>query len=188
MSVSALVAQYGYAFVFAGALAEGESILITAGFAAHRGMLQLPLVIAVAFAAGTLGDQVYFYLGRRHGRRLLARWPTLARQARRVEPMLARHPNAAIVSVRFLYGLRTAGPIALGALGVSPARFVALNLLSAALWALAFCVLGYQFGNLLQRLLPRLHAVEEVALIAVLAAALGWTLWRHWRARRQPPV
>jgi hypothetical protein len=32
------------------------------------------------------------------------------------------------------------------------------------------------------------HAVEEVALIAVLAAALGWTLWRHWRARRQPPV
>lgn len=185
MSVTALVAQYGYAFVFAGALAEGESVLIAAGFAAHRGMLQLHLVVAVALVAGTLGDQVCFYLGRHQGRRLLARWPTLRAQMQRVQPMLARHPNGAIVSLRFLYGLRIAGPIALGALGVSPLRFALLNLLSAALWALLFCLLGYQFGNVLQRLLPRLHAVEETALVAVLIAALGWTLWRRHRARRR---
>ena len=185
MSVAALVAQYGYAFVFAGAMAEGESILITAGFAAHRGLLQLHLVLVVAFVAGTLGDQVYFYLGRRHGRRLLARWPALAQHMQRVQPMLQRHPNAVIVSLRFLYGLRTAGPIALGALGVSPVRFVLLNLLGAALWALIFCLLGYQFGNVLQRLLPRLHALEEAVLITVLIVALAWTLWRRQRARQR---
>ena len=181
MSVSALVAQYGYAFVFAGALAEGESVLLAAGFAAHRGMLELDRVIAVAFVAGTLGDQLGFYLGRRHGRRLLARWPSLQAKLQRLEPMLARHPNAAIVSVRFLYGLRTAGPIALGALGVSRGRFALLNLLSAALWALAFSLLGWQFGNALQWLLPDLHAVEEAVLGALLLAALAWALWRRRR-------
>lgn len=186
MSVSALVAQYGYAFVFVGALAEGESVLLAAGFAAHRGLLKLHQVIAVAFVAGALGDQLCFYLGRRHGPRLLARLPSLQAQIKRVEPMLARHPNAAILSLRFLYGLRTAGPIALGALGVSRARFALLNLLSAALWALAFSLLGYQFGNALHWLLPDLHAVEEAALVAVLAAALVWTLWRRRRARRKP--
>ncbi len=185
MSVSALVAQYGYAFVFAGALAEGESVLLAAGFAAHRGLLKLPEVMAVACVAGTLGDQLYFHLGRRHGARLLARFPSLQAQVKRVEPMLARHPNAAILSLRFLYGLRTAGPIALGALGVSRWRFTLLNLLSAALWALAFSLLGYQFGNALQWLLPELRAVEETALVAVLAAALAWSLWRRRRARRK---
>ena len=170
MSVSALVAQYGYAFVFAGALAEGESVLLAAGFAAHRGMLKLHVVMAVAFVAATLGDQLCFYLGRRHGPQLLA-----------------RHPNAAILSLRFLYGLRTAGPIALGALGVSRGRFALLNLLSAALWALGFSLLGYQFGQAMQWLLKDLRAVEEAVLVAMLCAALAWTLWRHWRARRKPP-
>lgn len=187
VSVSALVAHYGYAFVFVGALAEGESVLLAAGFAAHRGLLKLPEVMAVACVAGTLGDQLCFYLGRRHGPRLLARFPSLQAGVKRVEPMLARHPNAAILGVRFLYGLRTAGPIALGALGVSRARFALLNLLGAVWWAVGFSLLGYQFGNALQWLLPDLRAVEEAALVAVLAAALAWSLWRRWRARRRLP-
>ncbi len=184
MSVSALVAQYGYAFVFAGALAEGESVLLAAGFAAHRGMLKLHEVMAVAFVAAALGDQLCFYLGRHHGPQLLTRFPSLQAQVKRVEPMLARHPNAAILSLRFLYGLRTAGPIALGTLGVSRGRFALLNLLSAALWALAFSLLGYQFGDALDRLLPQLRTVEEGVLLALLGVALVWTLWRHQRARR----
>ena len=187
MSVSALVAQYGYAFVFVGALAEGESVLLAAGFAAHRGMLKLPEVMLVAFVASTFGDQLCFHLGRRHGARLLARFPSLQAPLQRVQPMLARHPNAAILSLRFLYGLRTAGPIVVGALGVSRWRFAALNLASAALWSLAFCLLGYQFGQAMQWLLKDLRAVEEAVLVAMLCAALAWTLWRHWRARRKPP-
>lgn len=185
MSVSALVAHYGYAFVFVGALAEGESVLLAAGFAAHRGLLALPAVVAVAVVAGTLGDQIFFHLGRRHGARLLARWPALHQGAQRVQPMLARHPNGAIVGVRFLYGLRIAGPIALGTLGVAPLRFALCNLLGALLWALLFSGLGYQFGNVVQRLLPRLHQIEELLLLALLAAGLGWTLWRRWRTQRR---
>lgn len=186
MSVSALVAQYGYAFVFVGALAEGESVLLAAGFAAHRGLLALPAVVAVAVAAGTLGDQIFFHLGRRHGARLLARWPALHEGAQRVRPLLARHPNAAIVSLRFLYGLRIAGPIALGTLGVAPLRFALFNLSGAVLWALLFSGLGYQFGSLVQRLAPRLHRIEGLLLLGLLAAGLAWTLWRRWRAQRRP--
>lgn len=188
LSVSALVAQYGYWMVLLGALAEGESVLLAAGFAAHRGLLQLPWVIAIAFVAGSLGDQLFFHLGRRHGPRLLARFPSLQAAAQRLRPLLLRHPNGAILSVRFLYGLRTAGPIVLGVLGVPRGRFALLNLTSAALWATAFALLGYQFGAALQWWLEDLHAVEEGVLVALLLAALAWPLWRWLRRRSSRPA
>ena len=183
LSVSALVAQYGYWMVVVGALAEGESVLLAAGFAAHRGLLQLPWVIALAFIASSLGDQFCFYLGRRHGPRLLARFPSLQTKVERVRPLLQRYPSAAILSVRFLYGLRTAGPIALGALGVPRWKFVLLNLASAALWASGFALLGYQFGNALQWWLKDLRAVEEGVLVVLLLAAVAVPLW--WRLRHR---
>jgi membrane protein DedA with SNARE-associated domain len=179
MDISAVLTQYGYAFVFLGALAEGESVLLVAGFAAHRGLLKLPVAMAVAFVAATLGDQFCFYLGQRHGAKLLARFPPLGRHIERLQPMLRRHPNAAVLSVRFLYGLRTAGPIALGMLGIPRWRFTLLNLLSAAIWSVAFCLLGYQFGNALHWLFDDLRAVEESVLGALLVVAVAWAIWRR---------
>lgn len=182
MDIGALPAQYGYAFVFLGALAEGESVLLVGGFAAHRGLLKLPELMVVAFIAATLGDQFCFYLGRRHEPTLLARFPSLARRVERLQPMLQSHPNAAVLSVRFLYGLRTAGPIELGTQGVSRWRFARLNMPSAAVWSVAFCLLGYQFGNALHWLLDDLRSsVEETVLAALLAAAVVWAIWRRLR-------
>jgi membrane protein DedA with SNARE-associated domain len=187
-SVSALVAQYGYLMLFAGALAEGESVLIAAGFAAHRGLLQLPWVIVLAAAAGMLGDQLFFFLGRRHGPQLLARWPRLGQRVQRLQPLLQRHPNMAILGVRFLYGLRTAGPLALGALGVPRWKFALLNLAGALLWAMCFSLLGWHFGQAMQWLLDDLRAAEEGLLIALFVAALTASLcWRLWRRRREQP-
>jgi membrane protein DedA with SNARE-associated domain len=187
MSVSALVAQYGYWMVLLGAVAEGETVLLAAGFAAHRGLLQLPEVVLIAWLASSASDQACFYLGRRHGARLLARFGSLQAPLDRLRPWVARHPNLAVLGVRFVYGLRTAGPIALGMLGVPRWKFALLNLLGAALWALLFGLLGYQFGNALQWLLDDLRSVEEAVLGLLLLAALLLPLalrLRRWRAGR----
>ena len=73
--ISAFVISYGYLAVFLGTLLEGETILLSAGFAANRGLLYWPLVVAVAFAGATLGDQIAFLLGRWQGASLIARFP-----------------------------------------------------------------------------------------------------------------
>lgn len=187
-SVSELVAHYGYLMVFAGALTEGESVLIAAGFAAHRGLLHLQWVIVLAALAGALGDQLFFYLGRRHGAQVLARWPRLAQRTQRVQPLLQRHPNLAILGVRFLYGLRTAGPLALGALGVPRWKFALLNLAGALLWATLFSLLGWHFGQAMQWLLDDLRAAEEGLLVGLFVLALAVSLcWRLRRRRAEQP-
>lgn len=183
MTLSSLVAQYGLRAVFFGALAEGESVLLVAGYAAHRGLLKLPEVMLVAFVAGTLGDQLYFFLGRRFGPRLFARFASLSRQAQRVQPLLNRYPNALILGIRFIYGLRTAGPIAMGAMGVPGLKFVALNMLGAAIWAALIAALGYQFGVTMQWLLDDLRTIEEDLLAGLLLAGLAWAIVRRVRGR-----
>jgi membrane protein DedA with SNARE-associated domain len=185
VNIASLVEQYGYVAVLVGTLFEGETVLFFAGFAAHRGLLRWPQVVVLAFAASTFADQFFFFVGRRYGDRLLARFPALRRHVPRVDRLLARYPTPLILGIRFLYGLRVAGPIVMGARHVSPFRFAALNAAGAAVWAVVICGLGYQFGNALAWLLHDLKLFEEAVLAGILFAGLGWTIYRWSSGRKE---
>ena len=186
MNLTTLIADYGYWAVFIGCFLEGETVLLLAGFAAQRGMLQFEQVAAVAFVASTLGDQMFFWLGRHHGDALLRRFPRLGQQIARVQTLLDRHHVTLILSIRFLYGLRVAGPIVIGALRVAPLRFAWLNLIGAAIWAVLITTLGYQFGNALQWVFDDLHRIEETVMALIVLAGLGHFAWRYWRRHHGP--
>ena len=174
--------EYGYAAVFVGCLLEGETILVLAGFAAHEGQMSLPLTVIIAFVAGALGDQIFFWLGRRAGQPLLDRIPNSADRVRRINHLLARFDAPLIVGIRFMYGLRILGPIVIGTSEVPPLRFTFFNVVGAGIWAPLVAGVGYFFGHALERLLPYLKEFEVVALLVLLvfAAAVGIA---HWRSR-----
>lgn len=180
--ISAFVATYGYLAVFAGTLLEGETILLAAGFAAHRGLLNWPMVVAVAFVGATLGDQSAFLLGRWRGAALIARFPALAQRAPRVHALLERWHVAFILAVRFLYGLRIAGPIVIGTSRVPLWRFAVLNMIGAAIWAVLVAGAGYYFGMALEALFADVRLIEEAVLIGILAVGFIWWLLRRNRA------
>lgn len=183
MSLPHLIDQYGYLAVFLGCLAEGETVLMLAGFAAHRGYLSFPIVVALAFCAGTLGDQLIYFLGYRYGRALLARWPRLAARVQSAIPRIERYQTGMIIGVRFMYGLRLAGPFAIGLSKVSPWRFSALNMVGAALWAVLIASMGYLFGRTLEWLIADLRRYEELAFVLILAILVPINLLRHLRHR-----
>lgn len=79
-----LLNDYGYPLLLIGTFLEGETILILAAVAAHLGYLSLQWVIACAFLGTLCGDQLYFYLGRRHGPALLAPRPVWQSSCQRV--------------------------------------------------------------------------------------------------------
>ena len=179
MNIAEWVQSYGYAAVAAGTFLEGESVLLVAGAAAARGHLALPVVIAIAAFASFLGDQLYFWVGRRYGTALLARYPSLQPRAARVNGLLERHHLLVILSIRFLYGLRVAGPIAIGMSRVSWSRFVLLNALAAILWALLIAGIGYGAGHALVYLLKGIDADEVWGLSLLLVVGLVWWLLRR---------
>ncbi len=183
MSLYALIAQYGYVALFAGCLLEGETLLILAGFAAHQGYLQLHWVILIALAGGFFGDQFYFWLGRRHGVWVLSRFPRLMPVFERTNVLIARYHEVLIVGIRFLYGLRTVGPIALGMSAVPAWRFVLYNALGAAIWAAGIGSAGYLFGQAMALFLADVKKLEETLLLILLFAGLGVWIWRRYKFR-----
>lgn len=63
MSLEVLISTYGYVAVIIGAFFERETTIVLAGFAAHRGYLDLPWVMVCGFLGTLCVDQLYFYLG-----------------------------------------------------------------------------------------------------------------------------
>ncbi len=184
MDIATLLQEWGLWAVGVGTFLEGETVLLLAGAAAARGHLALPSVIVVATLAGFSGDQLSFAIGRRWGATLLQHFPRLAPGAARVDALLARHHAPLILAIRFLYGLRVAGPIAIGMSHVPWRRFFVLNLLGAAVWAVLVAGIGYGVGHVLGATLHAMDADEFWALI-LLAFGTAWLLLRayRWRAR-----
>ncbi|MBI3432786.1 MAG: DedA family protein [Hydrogenophilales bacterium] len=184
MDIVALIAQYGYVAVFLGALFEGESVLLLAGYAAHRGYLDFAVLTGVAGMGAMTGDQFFFWLGRRHGQTLLLRRPALRGKVDHALDLIQRHPAGVILAMRFMWGLRIALPVAVGLSGVTRWRFFWLDLASAALWAPLVGGVGYLFGALLSTHLAVLHRIEHWVMLGFVVAVLALRGFLHSRHTR----
>jgi len=188
--MQALIDSYGYAVLFVGTFLEGETVLVLGGAAARLGYLKLEWVIACACVGSLLGDQLWFWLGRRHGRRLLARRPAWQRRVDRVHALLERYEVALLVGFRFVYGVRNLTPFVVGMSRIGPGKFLILNSLGALLWSVVGAILGYVLTHAADTLLGDINRFE-LELLGVLAA-MGLTLWavrklRHAASRSCAP-
>ncbi len=176
------LAAFGPFAIALGAAVEGQTAVIAGGVMARQEILS-PAVVVLAAALGSgIVDYLLFVLGRsfRH-----TRWVKKAAAKPAFDKALVlieRYPTGFILSFRFIYGLRAAGPLAVGVSSVSTRKFAILNAVAAGLWAGVFVALGYAFGPAVMALLHGMFA--NAAPIAAAGAALavigGLAYWR-WR-------
>ena len=155
-----------------------------AGLAAHQGYLLLTGVIFAAFAGSLCGDQLFFYLGRKHSQAVLSRRPAWKGKAEKVHRLMNRFQTPMILSFRFLYGLRTVAPFVIGMSPVSVKKFILLNAAGALVWAVAIGSGGYLFGRVLQVYIGKVEHYE--VLVFAIIALLGLLIWIvHFYHRRK---
>lgn len=185
MTLQTFIENYGYAAVFAGCLAEGETVLVLAGFAARLGYLSLPWVMTAAAVAGFCGDQLAFFAGRRWGPRLFAWSPRLARARPIIAAKLERHSIWVVFVLRFAVGLRIASPIIVGASGLPALRFMLPNAAGAIVWAILFGSVGYMFGSAFTAMLEHAKRYEEIAFAALAVVVIALLALRSLRSQHQ---
>jgi membrane protein DedA with SNARE-associated domain/rhodanese-related sulfurtransferase len=149
-----------------------------------------------AFAAITgaamLANALWFWAGRRLGRRVLAALCRISISpdscVRQNEISFARRGVLTLLIAKFVPGLSMLAPPLAGALGMTAGRFLAWNLLGSALWAVAGLAAGRAFATQIDALLRELARLGSSAIVlgvAVVAAYLAWRLWRRAVVRRE---
>ena len=111
-SLTQLVSDYGYLALAVGCLLEGETIVLLAGFAVHRGQLSWGHVVLIATVFSFVGDQFWFQIGRHFGDRLMGRFPSIASRRPWLQKRVFAHPDLIV--------LGTVGPILMRTGSVRP--------------------------------------------------------------------
>ena len=182
-NIDALIEHYGLLALLISAGVEGEAVVITGGVLAHRGLVPLGGAMAATAAGSFIADQLLFLAGRRFRAH---RWveqlhakPAFGRAIGLIE----RYPIGFIFAFRFLYGLRTISPIAIGTTKVPMRTYLVVNAASAIIWAITFTSIGYLFGHALEALLGKLLTTTHIAIAVGVIVASTLLIWAIRRMR-----
>lgn len=189
MTLDQAFQHYGPFVVFLGAAFEGNMAVIAGGFMAHQKLMPLWLTGLAATTGSWLIDQALFMAGRRFRDNRFVKRTCETRAFAKSLAFIERFPNSFILAFRFIYGVRMAGPVALGVTRVSTLRFFILNFIGAVIWAATFTLAGFFFGEAIEAFFGKIKAVERYIAWAIGAGIVVFALYHlvRWiRARRAP--
>ena len=135
--------------LFFGFFFPGDSLLLTAGLLASRGIMEIRILIPLLFVAAVLGDNIGYWFGAKTGPRLFTRPDSLLFKRDnllKAHAFYEKHGGKTITLARWVPVVRTFAPIVAGAASMEYRRFLTFNLLGAFLWAVGMPLLGYGLG------------------------------------------
>jgi membrane protein DedA with SNARE-associated domain len=185
MSISHLIASYGYWAVFAlvgleslGIPLPGETALIIAGaYAGSTHSLSPWAVFAVASAGAIIGDNAGFWIGRKGGYRLARTYgPKIRLDERKLKItryLFDTYGPKVVFFGRFTALLRTYAAFLAGASRMSWRRFLPANAAGGIVWAGIYTIASYLAGDTLRRLSGTISVVlTVVGVLAIVAVGL----------------
>ena len=167
-----LMDHIGYLAIFLGSLLEGETSLITSAFLVHRGYFVMTKVVIITFIAAQGIDWVYFYIGRRHGKKFLHKRPKLEGKLNRLTGWIEKHPILLMLFYRFMYGVRIPLVIAFGLSSYNAIRFGILSSIGTAMWVTCYAALGYYLGAFLEANFDKIKHYEFPIIIGLVLLSL----------------
>jgi len=156
--------EYGYIVLFAWSILEGELGLVMAGIMSHTGDMFLPIALIVGALGGFAGDQIYFYIGRFNKGYIHDKLRNQRRKFAIAHLLLKRYGWPLIFVQRYMYGMRTVIPMAIGLTKYSSRDFAIINFISALFWASLTIIPAYYFGDELLKLLAWIKAHWYLAI------------------------
>lgn len=190
-----LIETFGYVGLFLIVFAEsglffgfflpGDSLLLTAGLFAYKGLLNLWVLLPLLFVAAVLGDNVGYWFGRKTGPPLFQREESLFFRPKNLlaaKKFYDQHGGKTIVLARFMPFIRTFAPIVAGAVEMDYKRFMMFNLVGGLVWAIGVTLAGYFLGSIFPpEVLDRYFVVIVLVVIVLSVAPTAIHIWQENR-------
>jgi membrane-associated protein len=198
--VTSLLLAHGYLVIIFGAAldnfglpASGDIVLFAGGLFANGGQLALPLVMLSGFVGAFISDNSVYWIGRIGGRPMIYRILKMRflhflineRSLERAEHYFETHGGKTVFVGRFGPGLRSMTPLFAGVSRMKYYRFLPYNLSAAVVWAVAYSLVGYVFGQYWDELLAVAKSLGYGVIAIVALLLLAYVLRRLW-SRNDP--
>ncbi len=174
---------YGYIILFFYSLGGGFFALAAAGVLSSMGKMDLSLSMAVAFASNFIGDMALLLFTRFNKHTMMEYLRKHRRKLAYSHLLMKRYGAWVIFLQKYIYGVKTLVPIAIGLTRYDTMKFAILNLLASALWAVVVGGASYLGGKAVLSMLE--HIKENpwiMPLIGVLIiSALAFVISRAVR-------
>lgn len=176
--IAVVVVIFAESGLMIGFFLPGDSLLFVSGTLVQQGIFHVPIVpfIACLFLAAVVGNSTGYLLGRKYGRKLFQRPSSrLFRQEYllQAEEFYAQHGSKTIVLAMFVPVVRAFAPVVAGIAHMPYKKFLAFNVLGAAIWTIGFTTLGYLAGDLIKRMGINIeYAVLAIIFISLLPGIL----------------
>lgn len=166
---------YGYIVLFLYSLGGGFVALLGAGVLSFMGKMDLSLSLIIAFTANVIGDALLFYMARYHKKEMMEYFKKHKRKLAFSQVLLKKHGSWIIITKKFIYGLKTLVPLAIGMSKYDFWKFMSFNAIGALVWAIVVGGGAYLFGGAL---------IEGYKLVAgkpylapVMLVIVGGSVW-----------
>lgn len=174
-----------------GTFIPGTTIILALSALIPAGDLNLVAVLVAAVAGAVLGDGGAFWIGHVRQRQLLDAWPLSNYPAvvAQSEAFFNRFGTLAVFLGRFVPPIRAFVPVTAGALDMAPAKFYAVNIPAALLWAPAHVLPGVLAVTVLHKYggLPHHTGFGKhiwIPAVVIAAACIGIATWGWHRRKR----
>jgi membrane protein DedA with SNARE-associated domain len=171
----------------AGLIVPGTVLLFGVAVLAGSGALSLSETLLLGFVAGVLGDIVSYFIGR-HFHQNIRRLPGLRHHPEWIagaETYFQRYGIASLLVGRFIGPLRPMLPMVAGMFDMPFPRFVAVSLLAAAGWSVAYLLPGWATGAALRLPLPEGFWPEAGVVAGSIAVMVGLSVTSSLRRHRK---
>ena len=165
----------------------GDSLLVTAGFYAAGGHLNILLLNVILIPCAILGDATSYWMGAKAGPKIFNRPRSRFFRPEHVEAahkFYEKHGGKAIIIARFMPLVRTFVPVIAGVAKMPYRKFASYNVIGGAAWVLSMTLIGYFLGTMFPSLVKRI----ELVIVAVVLISIAPGLIEWYRARRRAKV
>lgn len=166
--------------VVIGILIPGIIILFGVGAMIGLGVIDFSPIWIWGSLGALAGDMISYSVGHRYREHLADIWPFS-----RYPSMLARgtqffrkHGAKSVIAGRFIGPLRPVIPATVGMLGMTPGRFISVDIPASILWAPAYLLPGMLFGASLE--VATETAGRLTLVLVILVVTLWLTFWLIW--------
>ncbi|WP_367239181.1 bifunctional DedA family/phosphatase PAP2 family protein [Pseudomonas fulva] len=170
----------------AGIIVPGTVLLFAVAVLAGSGVLGLGETLLLGFLGGLLGDALSYMIGK-HFHQNIRRLPVLRHHPEWIgsaETYFKRYGIASLLVGRFIGPLRPMLPMVAGMFDMPLLRFIAVSLVAAAGWSIAYLLPGWATGAAMRLPLPEGFWPQAGIIFGTLAVIIGLSLSTSIRDRR----